>query len=210
MRNNNYLIIFKPIVFTFVYLICALGLQVLFYFIISRIDIKYYEYCVPLSLLLILPFVYVLYRKKYAEKSTFKTKYFIYTAISAIVYYVILFLSQSEHNSIVEHVLYREIFYIITFLILYPIIEEIFFRGILLKMLANDIPLILNIIIVSLLFASIHIFSIRGLDFSIMYLSQFFIFIIISSFIYIKTKNIYCSILFHFVYNLCWYLFRFI
>lgn len=209
MLKGKFLGVLKSIIYTLIYIFVIFVLQLFFYSLISKINIKYYEYSNALSFLLILPWAFLLYRSRYREEPTLKIKYFVYTGALAVVYYIILFFFRGNSEPTFEYVIYKEVYYIITFLLLSPLLEEIFFRGIILKILTKELSIKLSIIITSILFMLIHIFSIGGLNLSIVYLLQFFIFSVIVSIIYTATKNICCAILFHFIYNLCWYLFRF-
>ena len=74
-----------------------------------------------------------------------------------------------------------------------PIFEELFFRGILLNKLNSIVPVTFSILITSLLFASMHTFG------SII---SAFIFAICMAILYIKTDNIVVAILAHFLNNL--------
>ena len=94
-------------------------------------------------------------------------------------------------------------YYSVLILILAPIFEEIFFRKILFTSLLKKHSLITSIIVSSLLFSAIHLPSYINLI-------PTFIFGIISCLIYIKTKNITYSIIFHFIANLKWLLLNFL
>lgn len=74
-----------------------------------------------------------------------------------------------------------------------PISEELIFRGVFLNRLQLVVPPVFAVLISSLLFASLHGF---GTIFSA------FIFGICASILYLKTKNIFIAIMFHFLNNL--------
>jgi len=85
----------------------------------------------------------------------------------------------------------------ISVLIIAPIFEELFFRKFLFTELLKKYSLKLSIIISSICFALIHLPSYRNL-------LPTFIFGIISCLIYRKTKNIFYTIILHFLCNLSW------
>ena len=84
-------------------------------------------------------------------------------------------------------------------IIIAPIFEELFFRKIIFKQLLKKYSLSLSIIISSICFALVHLPSYRNLI-------PTFILGIISCIIYNKTKNIFYSIILHFLGNLSWLL----
>ncbi|WP_298266125.1 CPBP family intramembrane glutamic endopeptidase [uncultured Lutibacter sp.] len=88
----------------------------------------------------------------------------------------------------------------ITALILAPIFEELLFRKLIFTRLLKKYSLNISIITSSICFALIHLPGYRNL-------LPTFIFGIISCLIYYKTKNIYYSIILHFLTNLSWMLF---
>lgn len=85
--------------------------------------------------------------------------------------------------------------------ILIPIVEELFFRGIILKnLIKNNKGVVLSIIFTSFLFMLVHI---NFMSVNFITLATVFIFSIFSGFVYIKYGLLY-SILFHWAYNLIW------
>lgn len=84
-------------------------------------------------------------------------------------------------------------------LILAPILEELFFRKYLLIKLLKKNSIIISLLVSSSCFSFIHIDNPKNLI-------PTFIFGYISGFIYLKSKNILYSIIFHFLSNLLWVL----
>lgn len=90
---------------------------------------------------------------------------------------------------------YLYLYSAISTLIIAPVFEELFFRKFLLKKLLQKNKQKIGILVSSLCFASIHIEAPSNLV-------PTFIFGIISSLIFIKTKRIGYSIILHFIFNL--------
>jgi len=95
--------------------------------------------------------------------------------------------------------------YILSFSILTPIVEELFFRGILLeKLISNKKKGV--IVYSSFLFALIHINPLDFSNISIETLTVAFLIGIVTAFIYIATRNIVYCIVFHILNNIFSYL----
>jgi membrane protease YdiL (CAAX protease family) len=87
----------------------------------------------------------------------------------------------------------------ISVLIIAPIFEEFFFRKFLFGEVLKKHSLTVSIIVSSICFSLIHLPSYRNL-------LPTFIFGIIACLIYNKTRNIFYTIILHFLANLCWLL----
>jgi membrane protease YdiL (CAAX protease family) len=93
--------------------------------------------------------------------------------------------------------------YILSFSILTPIIEELFFRGILLeKLLSSKKKTVVVVIYSSFLFALIHVNPLDISSISIETLTVAFVLGMITAFIYVSTRNIYYCIVFHILNNI--------
>ena len=213
LMTKNYIVLFKVLLFFIVYCILILGLQLLFYLLIREINVKYFEYSIPLSFICILPIVYLMYTKSMEHINVMKNykRLWLIVFISVGYYFIswLIFSRQIAVNKLSVE-LFHEIYLIITFLILSPIIEELFFRGIILRIIAEKNNKTIAVFFSSILFTLIHVFYFDGINLSLIRLIDCFLFSIIISLIYIKTQNIYYAIIFHGVYNLCWYMGRYL
>ncbi|MBK5241104.1 type II CAAX endopeptidase family protein [Clostridium sp.] len=82
---------------------------------------------------------------------------------------------------------------ILSLVVIAPIYEEVIFRGILLKGMANKINPNIALVVSALLFAVVHLNIPQGIN--------AFLLGLITGFIYLKTESIYLSIFAHFVNN---------
>ncbi|MGH4117915.1 CPBP family intramembrane glutamic endopeptidase [Clostridium sp.] len=83
---------------------------------------------------------------------------------------------------------------ILSLVVIAPIYEEIVFRGILLRGMANKINPNIALVVSALFFAVVHLNIAQGIN--------AFLLGLITGFIYLKTESIYLSIFAHFVNNL--------
>lgn len=125
-----------------------------------------------------------------------------YTFISTCLFVFLPFISLNIANSI-ELIDFQFSFYKITLVvILYffvAINEELFFRGYLLPSLLNILSAKYCVIIVSVLFSAIHLLN---SDISHIGLFNIFLFSLILSIIFLKTRNIILVITIHFGWNI--------
>jgi len=101
-------------------------------------------------------------------------------------------------SNIIFHFAIPEMNTILTILFL-VFIEELLFRGYIFQTIYRKNNSILAIIISSLLFALAHFIS---YDFAIIYFLNIFIAGVLLCIMYIKTKSLWCSISFHFIWNI--------
>lgn len=99
-------------------------------------------------------------------------------------------------------------FYVLYFVLLAPIAEEIMFRTIIFKKIMSSGKIIYAILFSSFLFSLIHLDPFNLSYYNILILLRTFIFGVIAAFIFFKTKNLIYSILFHIFSNLLAYLFN--
>lgn len=125
---------------------------------------------------------------------------FIFVATALYQLYII-----GEIEYIQVSVLSKKIFYIISFIVLIPIFEELIYRDILVRVLINNNNISIgNIVYISLLFTLIHIISNN-----INWLYLFFVFIIGAILLLIRLrKGLLASIIVHSLVNLIVFLFR--
>lgn len=203
----------KFVMLTILYSLSLFVLQLSISYLLLKIDLKYIVFSYPISLFII--FILIFKHKNLQlniAEGFSKNISYLYLIIIPIIYNRLgYFLSGLFYKSQEElnFNLYNEINLVISYLILSPIVEEIIFRGIILNdLLSNFKNKIVSIIFTSLLFCLIHI---DGFEFyNIVRIIDAFIFSIIISCFYVKTKNIYYAIIFHFIYNLTWYIWRII
>ena len=98
---------------------------------------------------------------------------------------------------------FREInvFKILSILIVSPFFEELFFRGIIQKMLQEKQKWYVAVIITSILFMLFHTQT-------TLYVS-YFLFSVVAGYLYHKHRSVFLSILFHFFYNILIFTFSF-
>ena len=124
-------------------------------------------------------------------------KYFFNGGINAITLYSLSFIAPSyvenQINKEYATSLYGWILFAFSALIYAPIMEELFFRGIIFQKLAIKKSIATGLLISAILFAAIHF----RFDFIPLCLSG-----VITAILYFKTKQLATSIIFHFTYNL--------
>lgn len=96
-------------------------------------------------------------------------------------------------NESLEELSVSPIILILSLVVIAPIYEEIIFRGILLKGMANKINPNIALVISALFFAIVHLNIPQGIN--------AFLLGLITGFIYLKTESIYLSIFAHFMNN---------
>ena len=98
-----------------------------------------------------------------------------------------------------------QIFFLLKVILLVPILEEVFFRGVVLRIFLNkNASIILSIIISSLLFALIHF---NPLSINYITILTAFSFGIIAGIVYIRYGLLY-AIIFHMLHNILWLIIR--
>lgn len=210
MKINLFL---KFILLTILYSVSLLLLQLLISFVIAKIDLDYIIFSYPISLLILLILIYKFGKNQINTSETYskKSSYLLLITIPIIYNRLGHYLSRLLCESPIElnFFLYNEINLVFSYVILSPIVEELFFRGIILNgLLKSSKNKIVSIIFTSVLFCLVHI---EGFELcSALNIADAFIFSIIISCFYAKTKNIYYVIIFHIIYNLAWYLWRFL
>lgn len=90
---------------------------------------------------------------------------------------------------------------IILVVFLAPFVEELLFRGVLLRYFIGKYNAVVGTVIVSTLFAIIHGFVINDLVWQIFFTSIYFALSVIMCWLYIKYKSVWASMVFHSVYN---------
>ncbi len=93
------------------------------------------------------------------------------------------------------------VFKILSILIISPLFEELFFRGIIQKMLQEKQKWYVAVVITSILFMLFHTQT-------TLYVS-YFLFSVVAGYLYHKHRSVFLSILFHFLYNLLIFTFSF-
>lgn len=214
MLNNTKINLFvKFILFTILYSISLLLIQLSISFVIAKIDIKYIVFSYPIALLIVLICLYQLRKNEHFSFNLFSKKSsYLYLIIVPIIYNLLghyfggLFCKSSINSNFL---IFEEINLVLSYVILGPIVEELFFRGIILdELLSNSKNKIVSIIFTSGLFCLIHI---EGFEIcNVLRIVDAFIFSIIISYFYASKKNIFYAIIFHIIYNLTWYLWRFL
>lgn len=203
----------KFILFTILYSISLLLIQLSISFVIAKIDIKYIVFSYPIALLIVLICLYQLRKNENFSFNLFSKKSsYLYLLIVPIIYNLLghyfggLFCKSSIDSNFL---IFEEINLVLSYVILGPIVEELFFRGIILdELLSNSKNKIVSIIFTSGLFCLIHI---EGFEIcNVLRIVDAFIFSIIISYFYASKKNIFYAIIFHIIYNLTWYLWRFL
>lgn len=211
--------VFKTFIIFFVYYILNFLLEKLFAFIFVRevfmdINMDYF--------LLINTFTYVVYillaylfmkkAKVYMSNVSISFRSVIVIIILICSFRIFIdpilrleiILGNSAIPDTIEDRRYSILNLVITFIniiILAPLFEELFFRKIMLSFF-NRKKLLVGILISSFAFSTIHV---NWSSINILHLIVFFIFGLISCFIYIR-HGLFYSILFHLGYNLIWYL----
>ena len=124
-------------------------------------------------------------------------KYFFNGGINSITLYSLSFFAptyvENQVNQEYATSLSGWIFFAVSALIYAPIMEELFFRGIIFQKLAIKKSIATGLFISAILFAAIHF----RFDFIPLCLSG-----VITAIFYFKTKQLATSIIFHFTYNL--------
>lgn len=209
MKINLFL---KFILLTILYSVSLLLLQLLLSFVIAKIDLDYIIFSYPISLLILLILIYrfgknqINTSKIYSKNSSYLLLITVPIIYNRLGYYSSRLLCENPKE--LKFLLYNEINLVFSYNILSPIVEEFLFRGIILNgLLSSSKNRIVSIIFTSVLFCLIHI---EGFELcSLLNIADAFIFSIIISCFYARTKNIYYVIIFHIIYNLTWYLWRF-
>lgn len=97
---------------------------------------------------------------------------------------------------------YVQVLYLISPIILAPLLEEIIFRKFLFSKLLEKNSVIISIVVSSFCFSMIHLPNFRNL-------LPTFIFGIVAAFLFYKTKNIIYPIILHFFGNSIWAIFKY-
>ena len=202
----------KCIVLISLYSGSLLFLQWLISFSVKEINFNLIIFSYPISLFILLLFIYKFGKNQIETSEIYSKKSLNVLIITISIIYNRLgyFLSKlfCESSKELNFLLINEINLVFSFILLSPIVEELLFRGIILNGLLNSSKnRIVSVIFTSILFSLIHI---KGFGFcNVLNIVDTFIFSIIVSCFYVKTKNVYYAIIFHMVYNLTWYLCRF-
>ena len=124
-------------------------------------------------------------------------KYFFNDGINSITLYSLSFVApsyvESQINKEYATNLSGWIFFAVSALIYVPIMEELFYRGIIFQKIAIKKSIATGLLISAILFAAIHF----RFDFIPLCLSG-----VITAIFYFKTKQLATSIIYHFAYNL--------
>jgi membrane protease YdiL (CAAX protease family) len=99
--------------------------------------------------------------------------------------------------------------YYLSALLVAPIFEELFIRGLLLQGLLRRYSPVISILLTTIIFVSFHLDkdNLVKWDFNISYKISIVLLSIFVSWVTIKTLNIKVAILLHFIWNLMWYCF---
>lgn len=214
MLNNIKINLFvKFILFTIIYSISLLVIQLSISFVIAKINLNYIVFSYPIALLIVLMSLYQLRKNDHISSDLFlKNSSYVYLIIIPIIYNRLghyfggLFCKSSIDSNFL---MFEEINLVLSYVILGPIVEEFIFRGIILdELLSNSKNKIISIIFTSGLFSLIHI---DGFEIChVLRIVDAFIFSIIISYFYASKKNVFYAIIFHMTYNVTWYVWRFL
>ncbi|MCF6262215.1 MAG: CPBP family intramembrane metalloprotease [Xanthomonadales bacterium] len=126
-------------------------------------------------------------------------------AVSAfgVLYLLVSLLEQlipfPEVESLLESLSKPALIILVVFLA--PFIEELLFRGVLLKYFIGKYNALVGTVIVSILFSIIHGFVINDWVWQMFFTSTYFILSVIMCWLYIKYKSVWAPMVFHSVYN---------
>jgi membrane protease YdiL (CAAX protease family) len=175
-------------------------------FIISK-QFRFVDFEIVSSIILI-SFYFLFYRKfihkHYSLFTKTERKELLFISISFVIYFIFSITLTSVFIKLNLLPPQKEVILplknIIIAIILAPIEEELFYRGILINILLNKknhskIRVLFSIIVISLLFSLFH------MRFDVQFI-QIFIFSIFASIFYLKKRNLILIILFHSTYNL--------
>jgi len=206
---------FKVFLYTILYIIFLNSIQYGILYSFSSFFSSQYLYLinfVGLAVILIpIGLIYIRFKKNVANKNIFYWKQIIVIILSLLVFKILIDPILNFHTIIDENTLTSidksdipfkyKFSYVLSFSILTPIIEELFFRGILLEELISK-KRRGAIIYSSFLFTLIHINSFKIVDISIETLIVAFLIGVITAFIYVVSRNIYYCIVFHILNNI--------
>ncbi|WP_413527301.1 CPBP family intramembrane glutamic endopeptidase [Marinilactibacillus psychrotolerans] len=190
----------KSIIFILIWLFTSLFLK--YGFLRSTILINLTTNNLILYKVLFTIFIFTFYFKLLIIKLKelkIKTIYTYSLGFSIIALLVNFILTVSLFGDLLFNNYSITIFSVVYTLVITPIYEEFIYRFLFLNTKKSIKNNSIIIILSSILFAYGHLYSAQG---NAILLVQFFILAILFSFVYLKTKNIYYSILMHFFYNL--------
>lgn len=151
---------------------------------------------------------WLLIKKYFSETKFNQTKYPKFKVYLIALFPTIIFLTYRHiinDISYVEISNYRQVVrYVITYLFLIPIVEELIYRGIMFRIIVNKNNIVVSSIIISFLFMLIHIDS-NNIDLSYL----FYIFITGMVLFFVRLNNgLFNSIVVHSLINLTVYVFQ--
>jgi len=203
--------IFKTILVFIFYILFIVGITLSIFSFIGNDNLllKYVD-IVEIIVYSILLMLYILFLKKDGNRINFKVnlKFIFYPFLFALLYRIVedpilrnkIILGKMEFPKIAEQ---KEINFILIFntVIIIPIVEELFFRKIMINYFKNS-GLLFGLFFSSLLFSIIHI---ESTVFDFFRVLDKFLFGILAGIIYIKW-GLFFSVTFHIISNLIWYI----
>ena len=217
LRNNSFVDYLKVLLYTFVYFIAFAIFQFSFFSLFKSINEKFIQFSYLFASIVLFFIVYLYYKNPSLKlnKVDSKIKYYLILIVFTVVFnrlnfYLWKFILGTESPiKIIDFEWIKELTLIISTIFIIPAVEEFFFRGIILdRLLIKSSKNIFPVIFTSLLFCSIHLESFDV--FGIYTILSTFTFSIVVSILYAKFRNIFYVVWVHLIYNLIWYIFRFI
>ncbi len=213
--TRNILKIFKTIfiiIFYFLYSSIGIYLLKLCGINIEKLNLNYIVLIFMSLDILFMLFLYIVYHKDINDnikdfKQNFK-KYFTFGLKLWLIGIVLMYVSNiilsiyipsgSTNENLIQSTIEKLPFYMFfSSVIVAPFVEEIVFRKSIREIFTNDF---IYIIVCALLFGGIHIIS-SNTYLEMLYFIPYSIFGFVFGYIYIKTNNIFTSMIFHFIHN---------